>query len=113
MNIEISPPEYWLIHTTFDEGKMHCFFLEHAGKKGWRLPTNQEANHIVNRVESNANLSPDFRSPTDIEFMDELIEYWFTDTDNSLGFWTIDDGDNDEIDENVTYDVIPVRDKCR
>lgn len=27
---------------TYDEALMYCMFLEHSGKKGWRLPTVDE-----------------------------------------------------------------------
>jgi hypothetical protein len=33
---------------TYEEAIMYCFFLEIDGKKGWRLPTEQEYNSYNN-----------------------------------------------------------------
>ena len=46
MSIEISPTtdkEF-----TYDEAVMYCFFLIVDGKKGWRLPTQDEYNSSPN-----------------------------------------------------------------
>jgi|LakMenEpi03Aug12_release.lakeMendotaPanAssembly.Ray.scaffolds.fasta_scaffold673261_2 hypothetical protein len=37
--LELAPPSEKM---TYDEAIMYCFWLEHDGKKGWRMPTHEE-----------------------------------------------------------------------
>ena len=100
MNFEIAPKNTWLTDSHYAQGAMYCLFLEHDGKKGWRLPTANEANVLVSIID-----------PTDDEHkivvpphLQEFTDYWF-DTE-TLGFWTLEN-DNDE---DHQFSVIPVRD---
>jgi hypothetical protein len=103
MNFEIAPRDKWLAETPYDQGAMYCLFLEIDGKKGWRLPTNEEADMLVNIVDP----GNDFENPEVLPELEEFNSYWF-DADH-WGFWThedtVDDYDLDEL-----FTAIPVRD---
>lgn len=45
MNFEAAPKETET-HTSWDEAKLYCAFLEVDGKNDWRLPTNEELKKI-------------------------------------------------------------------
>lgn len=98
MKIEIAPRSFWLNESKYDQGKLHCFFLEIDGKRGWRLPNVIEANHLVDAIEISKS-----EIPADLI---EFSEYWIE--PGSLGFWTIEDQD---VTESLCDDftVIPVR----
>jgi hypothetical protein len=103
MNIEIAPRNKWLTDTKFDEARMYCLFLEIDGKQGWRLPTDEEADMLVNIVDPDN----DFEHPTVPPELKEFNEYWF---DDDWGFWTQGDIDGYYSDLSNELVLIPVRD---
>jgi hypothetical protein len=36
------------VNMNYEQAQMYCLFLEHNGKKGWRLPTLEEVEHVTN-----------------------------------------------------------------
>ena len=106
MNFEIAPKDKWLIASPYDHGLMYCLFLEHEGKKGWRMPTAKEADVLVNIIDPTEDAHKIAIPP----HLQEFNDYWF-DT-KSWGFWTLEDNidkDPDDDDDHL-FTVIPVRD---
>ena len=98
--IEISTSDYWKLNVTHEEAQLYCFMLQIDGKKGWRLPTEKEADDMVGMIHDDR----DKYAYIDFEDLGEFSEYW-ADFD-SLGMWTIED----DHDVDSVCDVIPVRD---
>ena len=111
MNIEIAPRNKWIIDSSFDEAMMYCLFLEIDGKKGWRLPTDEEAGLLVDIVDPDNDFAKGEIPPE----LEEFNDYWFD--DHQWGFWTQSDIDGGvgnsgksyyEMSQDIT--LIPVRD---
>lgn len=100
MNLELAPYKHWLFNSSLDSGNMHCFILEIDGKRGWRLPTNDEGTALIRLVEDQPEI------PKDLQ---EFARYWVD--DDIWGFWTSDDyNDNSWVHDEDVFTVIPVRD---
>ena len=105
MNFELAPKDKWLIEAPYERGALYCLFLEHEGKKGWRLPTEAEADLLVDIVDPLEDEHKIVVPP----HLEEFNTYWF-DMEN-YGFWTLEDNARSEIDDDDhRFTVIPVRD---
>ena len=100
--IEVAPSDFWKLNVTHSEAQLYCFMLQVDGKKGWRLPTQQEADEMVDMIHD----TRDRHAHIDFEDLSEFSEYW-ADFD-SLGMWTHEDDIN--MLSDTICDAIPVRD---
>ena len=94
MNFEIAPYAHWLFNKQLNEAQLYCLFLEANNKKGWRLPTDNEASFLARECDNSITEGK----------LDDFRKYWCDST--TFGFWTVED----EGDGNTLWDVIPVRD---
>lgn len=101
--IEVANSDYWKLNVTLESAQMYCFILEIDGKRGWRLPTQLEADSMVNMIYDDHN-----HDHIDFDDLGEFSEYW-SDFD-SLGMWTESDVSNNDSEYTSICDVIPVRD---
>lgn len=105
-DFEIAPQELWREEHTFDEALMYCLFLEHDGKKGWRLPNSY--GWFVNHDKCDSNNIPHFGEGYTEDEEDTVARFIgenFTDIDTE--FWV--DTDHNSKFRNDQFTTIPVR----
>lgn len=104
-DFEIAPQELWRHDQTFDEALMYCLFLEHDGKKGWRLP-NSYGWPTPDRDKRDGNDIP-HRADGYTEDEEDAIARFISDNFTDAEFWVANDHDSRYRDDQFT--TIPVR----
>ena len=116
MTIEIAHPDTW-VQVNYNTANLSCLFLEIDGKKGWRLPTMEEADLIEEvsiQYDDFGKEALEWFRPNVVTTGDTLAafyEFWFPMrvTNYSPEFWTSEAADHEHLDDDIAC-MIAVRD---
>lgn len=104
-DFEIAPQELWRDDQTFDEALMYCLFLEHDGKKGWRLP-HCHGWLLPGRDKCDGNDILHFEEGYE-EDEEDVVARYTHESSRDAEFWV--DTDHTSRFRNQQYTTIPVR----